>query len=304
MEHGTVLDHKYVAHRVIRAGGFGTVWRGVHLRTGAPIAIKVAPKREGTSVLVHEARFMMYLERCRRVPSPKIRGYGTHPSDADQNYIAMDLLGDCLSRRNVMRAFYRRHPQTECRESEPILSVFLADVCAQLHRIVEGIHSTGFVYRDVKPSNFLFGREDSVEGDDGRERDTCRVRVHVVDFGMAKRYADAKEARADEGAARKAPVGTPHYMSIGAHECAEHTRRDDLESLAYLFYYIHVGSLPWEALDDHVALAEAKRRFRWSAELRDLHNVRHYLERVDALGPADRPNYKALEAILSYIVVF
>ena len=320
LERGALLDGKYVVHRVVRSGGFGTVWCGEHLRTGAAVAVKVAPKREGVSTLVHEARVMMHIEKHKRVPLPKVRGYGTLQSAPEYNYLVMDLLGEHLSHRNVMRA-YRETTygavlpcggRTRCDDGgddvtgegagegggearapdDPVLSMFLADICTQLHQIVEAIHSTGFIYRDVKPSNFLFAKTPGVKG---------RAAVHVVDFGLVKRDAG-------RGSGRRAldadPVGTPHYMSIDAHERRQHTRRDDLESLAYLFYYIYHGSVPWADLHDHRELAAAKRAFRAPECLEGLPNVKMYLERVDALDRDGAPNYRALSAILSYVVVF
>ena len=48
------------------------------------------------------------------------------------------------------------------------------DIC----RLLEILHDAGFVYRDIKPENFVMGT--------GRRSDT----VYMVDFGLARRFRD------------------------------------------------------------------------------------------------------------------
>jgi len=100
--------------------------------------------------------------------------------------------------------------------------------------IVQLLHTRGYIYRDIKPENLLMGAN--------KRFDT----VYIIDFGLSKRYKDKKTGDHIPYKENKGLVGTARYVSVNTHLGVEQSRRDDLESLGYMWIYLLNGSLPWQ----------------------------------------------------------
>lgn len=102
--------------------------------------------------------------------------------------------------------------------------------------LIEYIHKHNYVHCNIKPDNFLVDLH----------HQSC---ISIIDFGLANKYRNGPMSSHIHYQTGKALTGTPHYASINAHYSIEQTRRDDLESLAYVLIYFLLGSLPWQCLD-------------------------------------------------------
>merc|ERR1712172_51447 len=101
---------------------------------------------------------------------------------------------------------------------------------------VEYVHAKSFVHRDIKPDNFLLG----VGGKANK--------VHIIDFGLSKRYRDPKTYQHIPFREGKNLTGTVRYCSVNTHMGLEQSRRDDLEAVGYILLYLSLGKLPWQGI--------------------------------------------------------
>jgi casein kinase I homolog HRR25 len=70
--------------------------------------------------------------------------------------------------------------------------------------------------------------------------------AYMIDFGLARKYRDIRtHVHIPFLENYSTLTGTSAFASLNSHRGVEQSRRDDLESLAYVLIYFLCGSLPW-----------------------------------------------------------
>jgi hypothetical protein len=134
--------------------------------------------------------------------------------------------------------------------------------------------------------------------------------VFIIDFGLAKRYRDPETHVHIPYTDGKSLTGTARYASVAALAGIEPSRRDDMESLGYVWVYLLRGSLPWiggarvDRRDKFQKILEAKRQTNAEdlcAGLPD--EFAAYFHRIRRLRFADEPAYAEYRAMFRGLLI-
>ena len=209
---------KYRLGRKIGSGSFGDIYIGNNVHTGEEVAIKLESIKSKHPQLLYESK--LYKILAGGVGVPNVHWYGV---EGDYNVMVIDLLGPSLE---DLFSFCNRKLSLKT-------VLMLAD---QMVNRIEYVHAKNFIHRDIKPDNFLIGL--------GKKAN----QVHIIDFGLAKKYRDPKTQQHIPYREGKNLTGTARYASVNTHLGIEQSRRDDLEAIGYVLMYFNRGSLPWQGL--------------------------------------------------------
>lgn len=211
-----MLSDNYIILKKIGSGSFGEVFLSQH-KEGGFVAAKVEEKNRIPRIL-NEYKIYKYLDNNGfKVGLPKIYDFYQTP---DYNIMFMQLLGPSLE--DLFNKFGRKFK---------LCTIFC--LAEQLISLLEMLHECQFIHRDIKPNNFLIGRENSNQ-------------LYIMDFGLSKKYIS--KGNHIKFRDRRSLIGTARYASVNMHCGIEPTRRDDLESVGYMLIYFIKGSLPWQGI--------------------------------------------------------
>ena len=210
-----VIDDRYKRESLLGEGNFGKVYLCKDLESGKFAAVKLEQSSKDNQ-LENEARVLQDLNNTYGFP----KYYGSKFTK-DYCYLAMELLGPSINDKFV-----------ECRKRFSLKTV--TKLAKSMLLRVKSLHENGYIHRDLKPQQFLLGPQ--------KDSDS----VFLVDFGLSKRYKTKDLGIHVPYMENRAFVGTTYYASVNTHKGIQQSRRDDLETLCYLFSYFLKGTLPWK----------------------------------------------------------
>ncbi|CAD7698528.1 unnamed protein product [Ostreobium quekettii] len=266
-----LLAGRYRLGRKLGSGSFGDIYLGINMETKEEVGIKLEPAKSRQPQLLYESKLYKILKGG--VGIPNVRSYGV---DGANNYMVMDLLGPSME--DLFNFCGRRFSLKTV--------LMLAD---QMLSRIEFLHSKSLIHRDIKPDNFLMGL--------GKRAN----QVHIIDFGLAKKYRDPRTFQHVPYCEGKNLTGTARYASLWAHRGSEQSRRDDLEALGYVLMYFLRGSLPWQGLQaatkkqKYQRISETKAKVRLEDLCRGCPQAFvDYFTYVRTLKYYDKPDYAGL----------
>lgn len=212
-----VLSNDYVIIEQIGSGSFGEVYLAQY-KKGNYVAAKVEDRKRNPRI-INEYKIYKYLHSKEfKTGLPKIYDF---IQTKDYNIMIMQLMGPSLE--DLFNKYDRKFK---------LNTVLLIGI--QIIDLLERLHKTNYIHRDIKPNNFL------VE----RGKNACQI--FMMDFGLSKKYIE--NGSHIKFRDKRSLIGTARYASINMHMGIEPTRRDDLESVGYMLIYFLKGSLPWQGV--------------------------------------------------------
>jgi len=310
-----ILAGQWEVIEKLSEGTFGQVFSALNIRTNSRVAVKREPVSIDYPQLEHERD--MYSCLFQPSHSNMITKYGSGNYNSNVNSMDMRYYRrnyDKVKNQNLDRpigipkvfhmgvegnwnilVMEQLGPSLrEIQNSSPTgkLSLRAVAYCGmELINRFQFIHSKGIVFRDVKPDQFCVGNVNNPKDQT----------IYVVDFGLSSFYRDPVTKRhipfrkPMKGRSR---VGTARYSSVNVHEGYDHTRRDDLESLAYVLIDLAKASLPWmgiKASSSREGWAKIRIRKREATLYEICGNLPNefakYLDYTRNLGFMEEPDY-------------
>ena len=277
-EHRIDKDFTIFTNKQLGKGGFGQLYLGRNIHENIFIAIKVE-EQSPRSRLAYEFQILKEISEGDGIP----KVYKLHRGKK-HNYLIMQLLGKSLDKLFV-----------DMKKKFSIKTVCM--LAYQMVQRVEYVHSRGYIHRDIKPGNFLMGKN------------LDNKKLFIIDFGLSKKYIDKNTGKHIIYKEGKGLTGTARYVSLNTHYGIEQSRRDDIEGIAYNLIYFAKGKLPWQG----VKTKNKKEKHKKIMELKEEYNPDKLCEGLPEEFPTllkyarkldfeEKPDYKNIKIMFKQLI--
>lgn len=274
---GKLIFGKFKILEFISKGSFGGIFLAKNIQTEKLYAVKAENKYFKNQILRSET-FILYNLKGLGIPS--VISYGFF---GQYNILVQTLLGKSIERIR--------------KENNNKLN--LKDVCMiaiQTLERIEFIHSKNYIHRDIKPQNFLVGYPDS-------------YLIYLIDFGNSRKYRSSRTGKHITNNKKNKIFGTVLFLSINVFKGYEQSRKDDLESLGYMYIYLTTGYLPWSSIKykNPEEMIDKTRQLKQNTSLEELckdmpKEIFIYMKYVRELKFEEKPDYLFLRKLFMLIL--
>lgn len=199
-----MIGNKYKLTNRIGNGSFGEIFKGINVRTGEEVAIKVESINSPYKILKKEAQIYQYLEMSEGFPH--LKWFGT---DGINNYMVINLLGESIY------SYIEKNGKINVKEA--------ISYGNQMIDRISFFHSKKMIHRDIKPHNFLFGLHTDM--------------IYLIDFGLSKPYMDNNDKHIPYLDGQKI-IGSLNFISENVKNGIVPSRRDDVVSIIEVIKYM------------------------------------------------------------------
>lgn len=221
-----IIGNNWKIIKQIDQGAFGIVYSGIDIRNNTKVAIKIEYDDCKMKQISNEYKVYRKINNTYINTNCNIGISNIYWSN-NNNILVIDLFHFSLDK--IFNDI--------CNKKFSLKTITM--IAIHCLRRIELLHELGYVYKDIKPNNFLTGYY------------TDKM-IYLVDFGLCSSYISNNNNKKEfqhipyKEYKDQCMIGTPRYASINVHLGREYSRRDDLESIAYMLIYFIRGSLPWQ----------------------------------------------------------
>ena len=274
-------EFQLIESEQLGGGAFGVVYKCISLiDSKKEFAAKVESNDSIKPQLNHEYKILKYLEGEEGIPKSyllKNIGFST--------IMIFELLGpnleDILKETKAKKFTYKT----------------CGMILKQMNKRLNYIHDCGIIHRDLKPENFIV----STNAREGI--------IYLIDFGLSKKFINPKTKEHIPFKTNRPIMGTAKYTSLNTHKGFEQSRRDDLESLAYIIIYFFYGQLPWSNIkvktkeEVFQKVYEIKSNYKDLEEYKNLPNeLSDLIDYCTNLEYEEKPNYFFIKTLAERMI--
>ncbi len=196
----------YKVERILGRGAMGSVYKGIHAKSGEAVAIKVIATGIANNMRFRR-RFAAEVETLKRLQHPHIVQLVGYGEEQGLLFYSMEYVDG-----HSLHDHLRQHERLAWDE---VIQIGIETTAALKHA-----HDIGIIHRDLKPANLMLNKAG---------------RIKLTDFGIAKLFGSS------DMTAVGSVIGTADYMPPEQAEGKPVTVRSDLYSLGGVLYALLSG---------------------------------------------------------------